>query len=319
MFTNYRVLWTAAIAFAASSPLSMAANAPLGFFAVDDTTSMNSVFQLFESASRSPSWTAERTTFATDIEVVGKYIYLAEFDGSIQKYSRGGQHQRTFTDLSSRAGARTNFQHLSSDLAGSLYSAFSGSSGTSRTSFRMSESGSVLATYSHPDLVFPDGIDAAMTSDVYIANGSANGAGRRVYRFRQNGSFINSYPLPEPSHVASLEIDEFRSRMYICDSFAGSILAYNIATGVPVFTGTLPALPGISSICVEPLSGRLFADYGSQALEIALDGSGAHVVAQGVGNMRALDVYVLPEPASLTLAVPLILGLLRARSPNAVA
>jgi hypothetical protein len=303
MSAPIRRVYLTSIAVALIAIDAKAGGAALSIVGVDRVTGISSVTRFAEGSDSKDTWTSHETIGATDIEVLGGFVYLAEYDGSIQKYSLNGTFERSFPGLPVQAGAGTHSQHLGADEAGNLYSAFSGASGVPRKSFRLSNDGTILTTYSHGDLVFPNGIDAASNGDVYIANGSTFGAGRRLYRFQRNGKFVSSYPLSEPGHITKLEIDEGRDRLYISGTLEGSVYVYDIAAGDPVFSRKLQAVSGIRGIAVESTTGRLFGTSGTDVIEVALDSSGVTSFARGAATLSAISIVPVPEPSCRSIAL----------------
>lgn len=265
---------------------------PLQFFAVDYTTSPNTLFHFADDGTLLDTWPAPQSRFASSLTTIGRSLYLAEFNGGIHEYSLDGTFVREIADLSQPGGSA--FQLIESDLSGNLYSAFDG---TPRT-FKLDREGRLLATYSHPGISYPNGIDAAANGNVYVLNGAPNFGGIKLYQFQASGSFISSHTIPQMTHVSSIAIDESRNFLYICDEIAPSVYRYDISSGEPVFSAMLPALTGITRIFIEQQSGRLFTIGG---FEVSLDGSGAKRIFTEPVRTRAVVAIPIPEPAAIAM------------------
>jgi hypothetical protein len=174
-------------------------------------------------------------------------------------------------------------------------------------------------------LVFPSGIDAAANGDVYIVNSAAQS--NALFRFTAGGAFVNSYPISQALDPSDIAIDEAHNLLYMADEFGAGILKYDISSGAPVYTGSLPL--GNSSynpldVFVEPVSGRVFgtfSEFGTDAngfydayvgFEVAANGSGiVHLYAETAPlqnqNVRSIVAFAVPEPGGLSGIVALML------------
>lgn len=242
-------------------------------------------------------------------------IYVDAAVGLITEYDLSGNYLDQFPNVASQAGNSLGNPDLESDAAGNIYADFGGEDAEPRTSFRLDRTGAVSQTFSHPDLRFPTGIDAAANHDVYVVTGTANANGDKLYRFNAAGTFVASYPLPQPTDPFDLAIDEARNDLYVADEYNKSIFKYDISSGAPVFLGSIPLPRYPTSIYVEPSTGDLFGLlYG-----IVFGDTPAFHFSQSSGTLNlfysdsivpgAIVAVAVPEPDVASLV--LVLGISR--------
>jgi hypothetical protein len=100
----------------------------------------------------------------------GGKLYVAELSGAINEYDLSGAFLAHFADVTAQTGIVSSSPRLESDSTGGLYAAFNYPD--SRPSVRLDPNGNISQTFSHPNLNFPKGIDAAANRDVYILRAS---------------------------------------------------------------------------------------------------------------------------------------------------
>jgi hypothetical protein len=318
------ILWI----FAAASLFSMAAAtyspaAPLAIFGVGYHNSPpqfpSELFQFSEGGQMSARWDIPQSKLGQSIATLGGILYVAEPSKAIQRYNLAGGFLGQFADVSSQAGASPGTQSLETDSAGNFYSSFAGFQSSPRTSFRLDQAGSVSQTFSHPDLVFPRGIDANANGDVFIVNSAGVGVGNRLFRFSSSGTYISNYAIPQAIDPSDIAIDETRSLLYVADEFGNSILKYDISSGTPTYTGSLSVPGNALDVFVEPMSGRIFGAFYTletdpngpflklTGFEVARDGSATTLFVEDAvpreQTVRGIVALVIPEPSSGALII----------------
>ena len=260
----------------------------------------------------------------------GTNLYIAKFGRVISRYCLDGIPLEKFADVRGMAGASPKIPILESDVAGSVYASFVGQSSQPRTSFRLDQDGNISESFSHEDLVFPRGIDAAVNGDVYILNSAAVGVGNRLFIFNSNGTFVSDYSIPNTVSLSDIAINEVAEELYIADEFDDSIHVYDILSGVPIFGSTLSVPGRASDVFIEPISGRIFGTYYSvvregtsgflqyTGFEMSRNGSLLNLYVEDTAprdqSVRNIVAVVLPEPTSaLLIFVAFGLNLLRQR------
>ncbi|WP_197231984.1 dockerin type I domain-containing protein [Novipirellula artificiosorum] len=219
--------------------------------------------------------------FAFDSGVVatiatnGTDVFTGNFGSNvISRYSPDGALLGVFADTSALDG---NLSNLEFDSAGNLYASHAGSVSQPRTSVRFDRAGSLTETFSDPRLVFPQGIDADASGNVWIANAAGVGVGVELFKFSSSGSLLGQFDLNDivgsPSDIA---IDEAGNRLFIADEFGSDlgVSAFNIESGSPVLIGSIatPGLTGALGLSYDSASGNLFVADDSGSLEIATSG-----------------------------------------------
>jgi hypothetical protein len=215
------------------------------------------LYQFSEDGQMATRWNLPQSRAGGSIATSGNILYVAEYGGAIERYDLAGGFVGQFANVSGQAGITPTGQYLETDLNGHFYSAFDGFQSNPRTSFQIDQAGNVLQTFSHPDLVFPSGIDANANGDVYIVN-SGGTTGERLFRFTSGGAYISDYAIPQAVNSQDIAIDETRGTLYIADEFGSSVLKYDLSSGAPVFTTSLPVPGSAIDVFVEPISGRIF-------------------------------------------------------------
>ena len=220
-------------------------------------------------------------------------IFVAESSGAINRYDLQGNFLGEFADVSGLAGPNTignsgpSGQKIETDRSGNLYATFSGFSGDPRTSFRLDQSGAISATFSHPGLRFPAGIDADANGNVFILQVFA--LSNSVFQFDASGNYVNDFALPSEfpvvSRPADIAINEITNELFISDEIERSIHIYDLSTWPPTLIDTLPAPRPAADVFIEQVSGRIFGttlsfvetatgalSFRSEGFEVSRDG-----------------------------------------------
>jgi len=203
-------------------------------------------------------WDIADTKGGISIATDNSSLFVAESSGAINRYDRQGNFLGEYADVSAIAGLSPSNQRIESDSVGNIYSVFGGLDSTARTSFRLDPAGTVSATFAHPDLVFPRGIDANANGDVFILNGARKGVGNRLFKFDATGKYLDNFELPSVVDPSDIAINESTNELFVSDEKAKSIFIYDLASGSPVLTHTLPVLGRAIDVFVEQTSGRVF-------------------------------------------------------------
>lgn len=268
-----------------------------------------------ETGPMEQRWDIPESYYGLSLATDGASLFVGEFAGAIERYNFHGGYLGEFADVSGLAGANARGQNLETDAAGSIYVNFGGQSSLPRTSFRLDASGSVAQSFSHPELVFPRGIDAAANGDVYILNNAGAGVGNRIFRFSANGAHVDDFAIPEVDNPSDIAINEANGELYVADGSGNAVHVYDISFGMPAYLDTL-ALPGHGSdVFVEPRSGRIFGSYFTVenkpvlhvrdvGFEVSRDGAlVTHFVEDAPSQFQTVAglVAVVPEPAGAVL------------------
>lgn len=251
------------------------------------------LYRFNDDGSMDTRWDAPDSRFGLSLANVGLSLYVAEFGGAIHHYDLAGNFLGEFADVSALAGPSPNLQVLETDLSGYIYTTFSGQSSLPRTSFRLNPNGTVSQSFSHPDLVFPRGIDAAVNGDVYIVNSAAVGVGQRLFRFDSAGSYIDDYAIPEVINASGLAIDEAAGEAFIGDEFGDAICVYDISTGAPAFSLIIPTPGATTSVFIEQASGRILGTY----LDSSLPGF-PHIGFEVLRDGTVVNLYIEDAPVA---------------------
>jgi hypothetical protein len=220
--------------------------------------------------------------------------------------------------VSPLAGYSPSTPSVESDAAGSVYIEFGGFDSNSRTSFRLDQNGTVSATFSHVDLVFPRGIDADADGNVYILNAAGVGVGNRLFKFDASGGYVADFPIPESPHPSEIAINERAGELYVANEFGDSVVVYDITSGTPMFDDVLTVPGHITDVFIEPVSGRIFGSYydlETDAMGLFLRHTGFEVSRSGTllqlfmedgpprdQTVRSVVAIAIPEPRSAVLA-----------------
>ena len=296
---------------------------------VDDAFTLPSELHRFsEDGTVENRWDIPTSRFATSMTTDGTSLFVGEFTQAIQRYDLNGMFLGEFADVSSLAGPDPGAPNLESDAAGNIYASYTGSFSQPRTSFRLGPDGSITGTYAHPDLVFPDGIDATADGTVYIVNGANLGAGLRLFKFDSSGGYLADFAIPETSNPSDIAINETSNELLIADEGNDSIHIYDISSATPTYSQTISGLRRTFDVFTDPMSGRIFGvtstfenDVSSRTgYEVARDGTivnsyfeDAPLDEQTITGIVAL---VVPEPGSMVLLVLVAGMLLRRCSPS---
>jgi hypothetical protein len=241
---------------------------PLSVFSVPllQGSLRSELYRFDENGTLEKRWDIPESDCSCELATDGTSLYIGEPGegfpgepaGAINRYDLSGRFLGQFADVSDMAGPEPNFQRLETDAAGNVYAAFGGQSSMPRTSFRIDPDGNITGMFTHPDLVFPDGIDATANGDVYILNGSAVGVGNRLFKFSSDGTYIDKFLIPGTKNPADMAIDEIWEQLYVADE-RGGIHVYDLTSGTPIFSATIPT-PGdlVFDVFIEPISGRIF-------------------------------------------------------------
>ena len=254
------------------------------------------LYRFDEDGPMEQRWDIPESRLGWSLATVGFDLYVGEYGGAIDRYDLNGNSLGQFADVSGLAGPNPLTQKLESDAAGSVYTAFGGFDSSPRTSFRIASDGSISETFSQPNLVFPSGIDATAGGEVYIINSAAVGVGNRLFKFGAGGSYIDDFPIPQVDHPSDIAIDEMGEELFISDEFPQSIHVFDISSGAPIFSDTLPAPGPVIDVFVEPISGRIFGTY----YEFGDDGSVSFFKHHGFEVSRGgsvINLYVEDAPA----------------------
>ncbi|MCO6456926.1 MAG: Ig-like domain-containing protein [Pirellulaceae bacterium] len=212
----------------------------------------------------------------------GTDLFVGNFSSNhVLRYAPDGSFLGTFVDTTGQLGSGADIAKVEFDGAGNLLVTPSGFQSNARTSRRYNSSGSTTASFSHPNLVFPNGIDADAAGNVWIVNSAAVGVGNQLFKFSPTGTFLGQFSIiGQVNSPNDLAIDEANGILYVGDEFGGTsgIKRYNISSGTPVFQGsvTTPSLSGVLGISYDPASGHLFATDSGGAIEITTSGSLVH-------------------------------------------
>ncbi|MGI9455082.1 MAG: hypothetical protein ACR2NU_00885 [Aeoliella sp.] len=254
--------------------------------------------------------TEQATSIATD----GRDLYVGEFGtGNIDRYSINGEYLGRFAELGDVLGRNPGTPKLEFDTAGNLYASAGGSSSRPRTSVRLDPAGTISQTFSHEDLVFPRGIDAAGDGSVYILHSA--GTPQKLFKFGPNGNHVNTFSIPRTVNASDLAINEFAHELYLSDEFDESLHVYDISSGAPSYRSSIPMAGFPISVSVEPMSGRLFSltysrGTGGSGNQLGFAYMGFELTPEGVVENSysaesfsfATDIVaVVPEPSSVVL------------------
>ena len=258
------------------------------------------------------------TRFGLSLATDNSSLFAAEFDGAINRYDLQGNFLGEFADVSTLSGGRPNLQFVESDGQGNIYTAFGGQSSEPRTSFRLDSTGSISASFSHPQLVFPRGIDADADGNVFILNSAAVGIGNRLFQFDAAGNYVDDFALSGVLSPSDIAIDETTNELLVADEFGEAVHIFDLVTGTPALTDSLSVPDAAIDVFVEPASGRIFGsllifdqdDQGSllrtEGFELSRDGT---IAANYVENVAPRDQSVrgvvaiataVPEPSAAT-------------------
>lgn len=295
--------------------------APVSVYGVGHSTTPPFAAEMYhfnESGPLLQQWGILGPGLGVSMTAYGTNLYVAGFGGPINRYDLQGQFLGQFADVHAIAGSRPGDQRLETDSQGNVYISYAGQLYESRTSFRLNSDGSVSASFSHADLVFPSGIDATTTGDVYIVNSANVGIGDALFRFSADGQYLGNFSIPETEHPSDIAINEEANELYIADWMGKSINIYDISNGVPIFRAELPTPGNTSDVFVEPKSKRIFGTYRITSYYAGFEISrGGDLIATYVedavpGEQRVLGIAAvafIPEPASALLLVTSIVGL----------
>lgn len=212
-------------------------------------------------------WEIPESQHPLSLTVVNGTFYAAEYGGEINKYDLAGNFLGSFADVSSAAGPTPTVQRLESDLGGNLYTTFGGFHSEPRTSFRLDQAGNVTAALSHPQLVFPRGIDATAEGEIYILNSANAGIGNRLFKFDTDGQFLSSFAIPQAENPSDIAIDEVGGEVFIADEFGEAVLVYDVTTGVPVFQEAIPVPGYVLDVFFEPTTRTIFGAFFTQSMD----------------------------------------------------
>lgn len=291
---------------------SVADGIPVSVFGVN--SQLNSeLYRFSEAGTLEERWDLPETRLGLSLTTVGTGLLVAEFGGAINRYDLAGNFLGQFSDVSRLAGSYPNRQSLESDVAGNVYTTFGGQSSAPRTSFRLDQVGNISGTFSHTNLVFPSGIDATASGDVYILNSANVGVGDRLFKFNAGGEYLGSFPLPETVTPYDIAINEITDELYVADTHAQSMHVYDISSGAPIFS-TSRMTPGLSTVdvFVEQMSGRVFGTYYKfldpglyTGFELSKDGTLSTLYKDNgefpVVSVQSIVAVVVPEPATALL------------------
>jgi hypothetical protein len=246
------------------STTTVVAAAPVSVFGVGYSRSTGlpgEMYRFSESGTMTQKRDILESRQAIAIATFGTNLYVAGFRGAINRYDFNGVFLGQFADVRGMAGPSPNVPILETDSTGDVYIAYSGQSSQPRTSFQLTNNGNISKAFSHPNLVFPVGIDATADGRVYIVNSAGIGVRDRLFRFDSGGGYVADYAIPETDHPADIAINEISNELYVADEFGEAIVIYDISLGAPVFRDSL-SMPGRTvDVFVEPNSGRIFGTY----------------------------------------------------------
>jgi hypothetical protein len=272
------------------------------------------MYRFNENGPMEQKWDLVDTRQAVSLATFGTNLFVAGLRGPINRYGLDGQFLGEFADPSAMAGSSPNAPILETDSTGHVFVAYGGQSSEPRTSFRLDRDGNISGTFSHANLVWPRGIDAAANGDVYILN---SGIGERLFRFNSAGGYLNDFPIPQTDNPSDIAINEQRNELYMADEFDNSIHVYDISSGVPIFRDTW-SLPGRTvDVFVEQTTGRIFGtfyvierdDVGLHSkytgFEISQNGDVINLYVENEvprqQSVRRIVAVAVPEPASVLL------------------
>ena len=244
-------------------------------------------------------------SLATD----GSYIYVGDYlSDDVLRYTYDGVYQGIFVDntLQHTGGS---LRHIAFDGTGALYASPAGFSSEPRWIAKYDTNGDLESTFSHEELVFPDGIAVASDGTVYV--GQTTGWEKAIYRFAADGSYQGRFDVSGLSHPADIDIDRSTDTLFVANHYGTEIDIYSTAGS---WLGAIP-LPGItygSGLYFDPESGHLFVTGWSSenAIEIGLDGTLYRTFSGGglgtpsdIITASSTGVIATPEPASIFLAL----------------
>ena len=189
------------------------------------------LYRFNENGPMEQRWDIPDTRFGLSLATDGTSLFVGEYGRAINRYDLNGNFLGQFADVSGLAGPSPSSPKVETDLAGSVYTSFGGLSSQPRTSFRLDPAGTISQAFSHQDLVFPRGIDAAANGDVYIVNSAAVGVGNRLFKFNSAGQYLGDFPITPESNPSDLAINEANGELYLADEFGDAIHVYDIASG----------------------------------------------------------------------------------------
>jgi hypothetical protein len=228
------------------------------------------------------------------LTVLDNEVLVADYHTTvraIQRFSLDGQYLGKFAVSDSA-------MYLESDRQGNVYAA-----GFLRTAVatRFNSLGVVTQTFSHPDLVRLNGIDADNEGNVYIVSRRSQDD-VRLFKFAQDGTFLNS-TLLGATPARDLAIDESGRQLFLAidaGTITERIQVFDISGGVPTFVDSIATPPSASLLGVHfaPRTSNILATQWittPRGLEYSPNGT---FLAQYVvtGGRNVFDIATLPVP-----------------------
>lgn len=244
------------------------------------------------------------TPLVSSLETDGSRIFAGAGTDVLQ-FDRFGNPAGTFASVTG-GGINATIPLLGTDSANNVYVAFNGFNQNPRTSFRLDSIGNVNESFSHPDLVFPTGIDATADGTTWISNGANVGIGDRLFSFDGNGNFLADYALPEVDNLSSIAIIDSSHELVVADSGLDALHFYDISSGSPEFVETISAGDVTIDVFIDQSTNRIFGIGTEGGFEIDRDGNilaGYPVPAPGEFQIATGIVAFtsIPEPGSLVV------------------
>jgi hypothetical protein len=238
---------------------------PSVFILAENSGAQDAVYQ-YTNNGAFVSATPHSANVQSSLARIGPVLYAANAStGDLVRYDALGNYLGVVADLSGQMGnGAFDVYRLESSAMGDLYVSPAGAASRPVQSRRLDSEGASIATYSHPSLVFPAGIDSDATGAVYIVNSAAVGVGNELYRFSANGQFTSSFDLDSTiGGPSDLVIDESAGRLYLADfdSTSRPIKIYDITTATPSYVGFLSVSGfggGATGLALDETTGTLF-------------------------------------------------------------
>ncbi|GMW02238.1 MAG: hypothetical protein AMXMBFR84_33740 [Candidatus Hydrogenedentota bacterium] len=260
-------------------------------FVTGENGSGNYKTYAFTSTGTFVNETAPPSSLVTTITTSGVNALVGNYGAlKILTHNTSNVNVGTFATISAASmgtGGVIAVNKIEVDAAGSVYICPTGFSSNPRTSLRYT-SGAVLSqSFTHANLVFPSGIDADASGNVYIVNSAAVGVGDVIFKFQSNGTFLGTTDINSLGiNPSDLAIDEASNVLYLSNESGGTsaIRKFNIAGALPVHVGTIstPGLSGAVGLSFDPSTGNLLATaFNGSTVEVTSAGSSVHTYAGG--------------------------------------
>ena len=262
-----------------------------------------------DSGTRAESSIIPSTGAFASLTTDNDRIFITSSDGGINQFDLEGDLLGGFANVSSSADPLMSSarQILESDALGNVYTTFTGFQSTPRTSFRLAPDGSTSASFAHPDLVFPVGIDADSNGNVFILNSALDGD--RLFQFDESGSYIDDFAVPGVTRPSDIAINEVTNELFIGD--LGAIRVYDLTSDGPLLVGSLQAARNldVNDVFVEPSAERILGatfdifNENNVGFEVSREGELVNTFAVTAGQQN-LGVSAIAVISDNTISVP---------------